>query len=72
MAYVEPKVGDKVKFLGTRMFWFTNIIDDAKKNLTVGDVYTITEIQMASSWTGIKLKETGELIFNHAWFEIVS
>jgi hypothetical protein len=72
MAYVYPKVGDRVKYLGTRMFWFTNIIKNAEDNLTVGTVYTISKVDIASSWIGITLVETGDLVYSYSWFKPVA
>ena len=66
------KIGDKVKFVGNRMewFWFTDIIANGKK-LTKGAIYTVSGIEEASSWTGITLKETGDLVYNDHWFKPV-
>jgi hypothetical protein len=64
------KKGDKVRFLGTRMFWFTDVIDNGNK-LSKGAVYTVSEVREFSSWTSLKLEETGDMEYNHVWFEIV-
>jgi len=64
------KVGDKVKFLGTRMFWFPNMIENANK-LSKENVYTVSYFHEYSSWTCIKLEETGDLLYNHIWFQVV-
>jgi hypothetical protein len=64
------KIGDKVIFRGTRIFWFTNMIDNGNK-LTIGQEYTISSIITASSWTGITLNETGDLEYNASWFDKV-
>ena len=69
MVITNIKVGDKVKFLGVREFWFEDWIANAKKHLNRNDVYTVSFVQEASSSTGIKLAETGDAIYNHAWFE---
>ena len=61
--------GDKVVYQGiVRPFWFNSVIENAKYNLVVGYTYTIKEIKRFSSYTIIKLKETGNLNFNSAWF----
>ena len=68
------KAGDKVKFIGLpkhRMFWFPKMITDAEENLTVGTIYTLSEVSVASSWTGYKLVETGDLQYNSTWFELL-
>ena len=70
-AIARLQRGDKVRFLGVRMFWFTNMIEDAKAKLKIGKVYTISDVQEASSWTGIRLYETGDSQYNSGWFEIV-
>ncbi len=63
----DCKIGDKVIFTGTTMFWFTDIIANGKK-LKKGAKYTIKSKQIASSWTGITLEETGDLEYNLGWF----
>jgi len=65
----------KVKFNGLRKvdhhFWFTNIVENAKK-LETGKIYNVTETNVASSWTAIKLVETGNLEYNSVWFEQIN
>ena len=65
----------KVKFKGLRKvdhyFWYTNIVDNVKK-LEMGKIYTVTETIVASSWTAIKLAETGDLQYNDVWFEQIN
>lgn len=61
----------KVRFKGLpekEFFWFTDIIDNARK-LEVNKVYTVKYEQTFSSWTAIKLVETGNLVYNKNWFE---
>lgn len=64
------KKGDKVKFLGTRTFWFTDVIENANK-LDKTTIYTVSEIREFSSWTAIKLAETGDLEYNDVWFKVI-
>ena len=64
------KIGDKVKFRGITWFWFNDIIENGKK-LTKGNIYTVSYFQEYSSWTSIKLVETGDLEYNHMWFAVV-
>ncbi len=64
------KVGDRVKFLRTQMFWFQDIVEAANK-LDKEKVYTVSWLYEHSSWTAITLVETGPQIYNHAWFEVV-
>jgi hypothetical protein len=66
----EISIGDKVKFIGVRSFWFVDMIENGKK-LGIGEVYTISEVTEASSWTGVKLRETEELRYNLSWFDKV-
>lgn len=65
---LRKQVGDTVEFQGTKMFWFTNIIEAARKNLVVGQKYKIKEIRPASSWTAVRLEEFPDQDFNYSWF----
>lgn len=71
MNYTQANIGDKVKFVGKNLkhFWFTDIIANAKRELEKDKEYTISEIKIFSSWTGITLKETGNLMYSLGWFE---
>jgi hypothetical protein len=64
-----PKTGSKVKFTGTRMFWFVNMVKDANELLEIGKEYTITKIELASSWCGVILAEFPDKKFSLSWFE---
>lgn len=64
------KIGDKVKFKGIQLFWFTDITENTK-HLIQGNVYTISALQEFSSWTSIQLLETNNLQYNHMWFEVI-
>ena len=63
-----PKAGSKVKFTGTRMFWFANMVKDANDLLEIGKEYTITKIELASSWCAVILEEFPEHKFALSWF----
>ncbi len=63
-----PKPGTKVKYKGTHMFWFTNMIENAKKNLVVGQEYTLKTVDIASSWVRVQLEETGDLDYALSFF----
>ena len=63
-----PKVGSKVAFKGTRMFFFKNMIEDANKLLEVDKEYTISKIKLASSWCGVILEEFPDNKFALNWF----
>lgn len=62
------KPGDIVQFRGVGPFWFTNMVENAKKNLRKFGVYKIKAVKVASSWTGITLEETGDLEYSAGWF----
>ena len=66
-----PRPGSKLRYNGTRPFWFTNIIEDAEKNLVVGNIYTLAKIELASSWAAVTLEESGEVVYSLSFFEIV-
>ncbi len=70
MNYNTAKIGDKIKFVGknSNYFWYVNLIENSKK-LDKKKEYTISEICLASSWTSVKLEETGDLEYNLGWFE---
>ena len=66
----EPwQPGDRLRFLGTREFWFTDIVAEAERLLRVGEVYTLKSVRAFSSWTEITLAETGSTPYNDVWFE---
>jgi hypothetical protein len=52
-----PKTGSKITFKGVHLFWFVNIIEDADKLLEVGKEYTVSKIELASSWCAVILEE---------------
>jgi len=64
-----PKIGSKIKFKGTHMFWFVNIVKDANELLELGKEYTITKLQLASSWCGVVVEEFPEHKFSLSFFE---
>lgn len=66
-----PRPGSKLLFRGTRTFWFTNIVEDAEKNLKLGDIYTLAKISLASSWAAVTLEETGDIVYTLSFFEVV-
>jgi hypothetical protein len=63
-----PKAGSKATFKGTTKFWFTNIEEDAKKLLEIGKEYTISKLELASSWCGVILEEFPDHKFSLNWF----
>ena len=66
--FLNTKVGDKIVFKSVGRHWFTNRINNAMK-LTPGQVYTVKEISVASSSTGVVLEETNEET-ELGWFDI--
>lgn len=64
-----PKVGSKVTFRGTTMFWFVNIIKDANELLEVGKEYTIFKLGLHSSWCSVVLEEFPEHKFSLSFFD---
>jgi hypothetical protein len=69
--YKNTKVGDQIVFKKAGDWhYFLNRIENAKK-LEAGKTYTVKEISVASSSTGVKLEETGELEYELCWFDII-
>jgi hypothetical protein len=65
-----PKRGTKVTFKGTTQpFWFTNILKDANELLEIGKEYTITKIELASSWCAVIIDEFPDKKFSLSWFD---
>ncbi len=64
-----PKVGSKITYKGAnKHFWFTNIIENAEKNLEIGKEYTVSKLHLASSWCGVELEEFGDMEFSLSFF----
>ena len=61
------RAGDKVRFMGVRMFWYKDILDNGME-LKLYDIFTVKSVKIASSWTAITLEETGDLEYNDEWF----
>lgn len=52
-----PKVGQKITFAKpSKWHWFTNVIED-EKLLTLGEQYTVKEVEIASSASYVYLEE---------------
>jgi hypothetical protein len=67
--FKNTKVGDQIVFKKAGDWhYFLNRIENAKK-LEEGKEYTVTNIVVASSSTGVTLKETGELEYELCWFD---
>jgi len=67
-TYQNTKKGDKIVFKEAGPHWFLDRINNAKK-LEAGKTYTVKEILVASSSTGVTLEETGDLMYELGWFE---
>jgi hypothetical protein len=63
-----PTPGTKLKYKGTHIFWFTDIIKNAEDNLVKGKEYTLKTIDVASSWCSITLEETGDIHYSLSFF----
>ena len=68
-----PCKGHKVKFKGADGMFFphyTNVIQFAKDNLTVGETYTVRNCEVYSSWRAVWLEEIeGDNLFHLSMFE---
>lgn len=68
-----PCKGYKVKFKGADGMFFphyTNVIQFAKDNLTVGEIYTVRNCEVYSSWRAVWLEEIeGDHLFHLSMFE---
>lgn len=68
-----PFVGDKVKFKSADGFFYphyTNVISFAKENLVSGQIYTVRNCEVYSSWCALWLEEIeGDHRFHRAMFE---
>ena len=51
------------------MFWFTNIVKDAEELLELGKEYTVSKLELASSWCGVRLEEIPEKLFSLSFFD---
>jgi hypothetical protein len=68
-TYQNTKEGDKIVFKEAGPHWFLDRINNAKK-LETEKTYTVKEILVASSSTGVTLEETEDLMYELGWFEI--
>jgi len=68
-----PHIGDKVRFKSADgMFYphYTNIIQFAKDNLKVGEIYTVRKCEVYSSWCAVWLDEIeSDNLFDLPMFE---
>jgi hypothetical protein len=64
--FMNTKVGDKIVFNKSGPHWFTNRVENAKKFIK-GQVYTVKEISVASSSTGVEVEEIDGMV-ELCWF----
>lgn len=68
-----PHIGDKVKFKGAHGWFYphhTDVIQFAKDNLKVGQIYTVRKCEVYSSWCAVWLEEIeGDNLFHLPMFE---
>lgn len=62
-----PIPGAKLRFRGSHVFWFNDIVANADK-LIKGQTYTLKTIRIYSSWCNITLEETGEFEYSLSFF----
>jgi hypothetical protein len=68
-TYEDTFKGSIVRFKGAgKWFFFASMIKAAKENLEIGQDYIVTEVIVASSWTGVKLNGNDQ-IYSLSWFE---
>lgn len=67
-----PKPSAKLRYRGTNKFWFTDIIANAERELSIGEIYTLKSIELASSWACVTLEETGDIEFSLGFFDDLS
>jgi len=68
-----PQAGDKVRFKSADGWFYphyTNVIQFAKDNLKVGEIYTVRNCEVYSSWCAVWLEEIeGDHFFHLSMFE---
>jgi len=64
-----PRPGDRLKFISIpEIHWYEEIITNSRK-LTVGEIYTVTKVDLGSSYCYVCLEGFGEDIFSFISFE---
>jgi hypothetical protein len=66
-----PKAGAKLRFKQSHNFPYSDMAENADRELTVGAVYTLKNIELASSWACITLEEKPVMEFSLGYFEIL-
>jgi hypothetical protein len=65
-----PSVGDKLKFIGVPKVYypmFTNMRKEAAEHLEDGKVYTVTRVEVYSSWCAVWV-DNKDVMFNLQFF----
>ena len=63
-----PNPGARLHLQGAGEFWFTNLVEDAERLLTVGHTYTLQDIEVYSSWAKVTLAEIPDAEFPLSFF----
>ena len=63
-----PVPGDKLKYKGTNVFWFVDIIKNAEDSMVTGKEYTLKTIKIFSSWCCVTLEETEDKEYSLSFF----
>ena len=64
-----PRPGARLIFRRTANFWFTNMIEDARRRLVRGRRYTLAEIEVYSSCAYVTLREVPGSEFPLSFFD---
>jgi len=51
------------------MFWFVNMVKDANELLEIGKEYTISKLELHSSWCSVVLEEFPDHQFSLSFFD---
>jgi len=52
------RIGERLRFTGTREHWGPDLTENAEADLDLGEIYTLREMMVYSSFTTITLEET--------------
>ena len=64
------RIGEKLRFTGTREHWGPDLTENAEADLDLGEIYTLREMMVYSSYTTITLEETYST-YSRTFFEHV-
>jgi hypothetical protein len=63
-----PRPGTRLTFQRNPDFWFTNYVEDADRLLVEGQHYTLSDIEVYSSWAKVTLVEVPDAGFPLSFF----